>query len=231
MLSKEYRLTKKVYRTLIADLPKNELEKALEQVQQVTKTAKKSQLRLTTKVKIVPTKEQEKVLWALAENCRLIHYFASRERKDWWEKNKNLPKKKRDKENKPTYNKQSKQLPKQKELYPRYKQNYSKTLEGTLKQLEADYRSFYALRDNGDKDAQPPGFKGKKYFTTMHFNQSGFKIKGTTITLSHFYPTRETKEVDLTFEMQGKLTFEGKSEASNHLPSEQNNRVLFVNYL
>jgi len=210
MLSKEYRLTKKVYRTLIADLPKNELEKALEQVQQVTKTAKKSQLRLTTKVKIVPTKEQEKVLWALAENCRLIHYFASRERKDWWEKNKNLPKKKRDKENKPTYNKQSKQLPKQKELYPRYKQNYSKTLEGTLKQLEADYRSFYALRDNGDKDAQPPGFKGKKHFTTMHFNQSGFKIKGTTITLSHFYPTRETKEVDLTFEMQGKLTFEGK---------------------
>ncbi|MCK5184426.1 MAG: helix-turn-helix domain-containing protein, partial [Candidatus Heimdallarchaeota archaeon] len=194
MLSKDHRLTKKVYRTLIADLPKNELEKALKQVQQVLKPTSKKPLQLTTKVKIKPTKEQEEILWILAENCRLVYNFALAERKKWWEKSQRLPKKKKDKENKPTYNKQSKQLPKLKEKYPRYQRNYSKTLQDALRQLEADYRSFYTLRNNGDKEAQPPGFKGKKYFTTMHYNQKGFKIEENKITFTHFYPTKETKD-------------------------------------
>ncbi len=211
MLSKEQRLTRKAYKTLLADLPKDELEKALEQIGQITKPeAKKKPLLLTTKVKIHPTPEQEKVLWVLAENCRLIHYFANKERKEWWDKNEHLPKKKQDKKNRPTYHKQSAQLPKLKKQYPRYKQNYAKTLQETLKQLEADYKSFFALRRNVDSDAKPPRFKGKKYFTTIHYNQSGFKIEGNKITFSHFYPTKETKEVDLTFEMEGKLTFNGK---------------------
>ncbi|MHA1185331.1 MAG: RNA-guided endonuclease InsQ/TnpB family protein [Candidatus Heimdallarchaeota archaeon] len=209
MRAKEQSLTRKAYKTLIADLPKNELEKALEQIRQITKPTNKKPLLLTAKVKIRPTKEQKEVLWILAENCRLIHYFANKERKEWWDKNEHLPKRERDKESKPTYNKQSKQLPKLKEQYPRYRQNYSKTLQDILKQLEADYKSFYALRDNGDLDAKPPGYKGKKYFTTMHYNQSGFKIEGTKITLSHFYPSRETKEIDLVFEIEGKFTFEG----------------------
>ncbi|MGC9778327.1 MAG: IS200/IS605 family element transposase accessory protein TnpB [Candidatus Heimdallarchaeota archaeon] len=210
MLSKEHRLARKAYKTLIADLPKDELEKALEQIRQVTNPTKKQPLQLTAKVKIKPTVQQEEILWILSENCRLIHYFANKERKEWWDKNKHLPKRKRDKENKSTYNKQSAQLPKLKEKYSRYKQNYSKTLQETLKQLEADYKSFHALRKSGDNNAQPPKYKSKEYFTTMHYNQSGFKIEGTKITLSHFYPTRETKEVDLTFEMQGKFTFTGK---------------------
>ena len=207
MLSKEHRQAKKVHRTLIADLPKNELEKALLQIKQITKpSVKKKPLHLTTKVKIAPTEEQKQVLWVLSENCRLIYYFANKERKEWWGKNKHLPKKKRDKENKPSYNKQSKQLPKLKEQYPRYKQNYSKTLQDTLRQLEADYKSFHALRKNGDKDARPPGFKGKHYFTTMHYNQKGFKIEGNKITFTHFFPTKETKnKVDLSFEMPRKI--------------------------
>jgi len=191
---------------LIADLPKNELEKALEQIKQITKTTKKKPLLLTTKVKIHPTKEQEKILWILAENCRLTYNFALTERKEWWEKNEHLPKKKRDKESKPTYNKQSAQLPKIKEKHSRYKQNHSKTIQGTLKQLDSDYKSFHALKDNGDEEAQTPGYKGKKYFTTMHYNQKGFKIDGTKITFTHFYPTKNTKDkVDLTFEMEGKI--------------------------
>ena len=211
MRAKEHRQARKVYKVLIADLPKKELEKALEQISQITKpTTKKKPLLLTAKVKILPTEEQKEVLWALAENCRLIHYFANRERKEWWDKNKHLPKKKRDKESKPSYRKQSAQLPKLKEKYLRYKQNYSKTLQDTLRQLEADYKSFHALRDNGDMKAKPPRYKGKKYFTTMHYNQKGFKIAGYKITFTHFYPTKKAEKVDLTFEMQGKLTFADK---------------------
>ena len=207
MSLKEYQLAKKAYKTLLADLPKKEMEKALEQVKLTKEISKKKPLQLTAKLKIFPTKEQEEILWKLSENCRLIYNFALKERKAWWEKNKGLPRKKQDIENKPTSHKQCKQLPILKKLYPRYKQNYAKTLQGTLRQLEANYRSFFVLRKNGDNDAQPPKFKGKKYFTTMHFNQSGFKIKGTKITLSHFYPTRETKEIDLTFKMHGKRVF------------------------
>ncbi len=210
MLSNERRMAKKAYRTLIGDLPKDELEHALEQIQELLTPANKP-LLLTAKVKIKPTKEQEEVLWILAENCRLIYNFALADRKKWWDGNEHLPKKKRDKESKPTYQKQSAQLPDLKEQYLRYKQNYSKTLQETLKQLEADYKSFFALRNNGDNDAQPPGFKGYKYFTTMHYNQKGFKIEGNKVTFTHFYPSKETKDkVDLTFEMQGKFALEGK---------------------
>ncbi len=231
MLSKEHRLTRKAYKTLIADLPDDELEKALEQVRQVTKPTKKKPLQLTAKVKIEVTKEQEKILWILAENCRLIHYFANKERKEWWDKNKHLPKKKRDKKSKPTYNKQSAQLPKLKEQYPRYKQNHSKTLQGILKQLEAEYKSFYALRDNGDLDAKPPRYKGKKYFTTMHYNQKGFKIIGNKITLTHFYPTKKAEKVDLAFEIQGKFTFTGKKVKQVTIYQKQKTKEYYLSII
>jgi len=206
MALKERRLTGKIQKILINDLPKKELEKALKQIKQITNLNNKP-LQLAVKVKIHPTKEQEQVLWALAENCRLIHYFANKERKDWWKQNKELPKNKQDLANKPTYNSQSAQLPKLKKQYPRYRQNYSKTLQETLKQLAADYKSFHALRNNGYIDAKPPRFKGKKYFTTIHYNQKGFKIEGNKMTFHHFYPTKETKEIDLSFQMEGKFDF------------------------
>ena len=206
MVLKERRLTRKIQKTLIDDLPKKELEKALEQIKQITHPKNKP-LQLTTKVKIQPTKEQEQVLWILAENCRLIYNFALNEYEKWWNQNKAIPKGKRDVIKKPTYKNQSKQLPKLKKIYPRYQQNYSKTLQDTLRQLSADYKSFFALRSNGYTDANPPRFKGKKYFTTIHYNQSGFKIEGNKITFSHFYFTEEMKKVDLTFHMQGKIDF------------------------
>ena len=206
MVLRERRLIRKAQKILINDLPKEEFEKALEQIKQIT-NLKDKPLQLTVKVKIHPTPEQEQVLWTLAENCRLIYYFANKERKDWWDQNNDLPRNKQDLANKPNYNSQSAQLPKLKKQYPRYQQNYSKTLPGTLQQLEGDYKSFRTLRNNGDKTAKPPRFKCKKYFTTIHYNQKGFKIEGHKITFNHFYPTKEKKEVDLSFQMEGKFDF------------------------
>lgn len=74
------------------------------------------------------------------------------------------------------FSKQSADLPQIKEQYPRYKSNYSKTLQGTLKKLDDSYKSFFSLWKNGHKDARPPKYKGKKHFTTIIYNQSGFKI-------------------------------------------------------
>ena len=58
-----------------------------------------------------------------------------------------------------------------------------------LNQLDADYRSFFALRRNGDFNAKPPNFKSRKYFTTMTYNQSGFKMERGCVKLSHKHPS------------------------------------------
>ena len=156
-------------------------------------------MQLTKKLRIFPTEEQEEVLWHLSEQCRLLYNFALAERRKEWGLN-NL---RHDFSvfpwGKPYYevgyNKQQNELPKIKEKHPRYACVHSKVLQMTLRTLNADYSSFFALRRNGDSDAMPPGFKGKKHFTTMVHNQSGFKIKDNHVTLTQFYK----KEVPLTF--------------------------------
>ena len=132
---------------------------------------------LTQKIRIFPTPEQKEVLWVLSERCRLLYNFALEERKDKWEKEgKSI-----------SYYKQQNDIPKLKKKYPGYKVVYSKVLQATLKTLDANFKSFFALHKNGDKDARPPKFKGKKYFTTLKCNQSGFKIKPGSIQFSHKY--------------------------------------------
>lgn len=148
-------------------------------------------MQLTKKIRIHPTPEQEEVLWYLSEQCRLIYNFALAERRKEWEL-KNL---REDFEVFPWgktyysvgYNKQQNDLPKIKEKYPRYSYVHSKVLQMTLRTLNADYRSFFALRAGGDTDAMPPGFKGKNHFTTMMYNQSGFKFKDGKVILSQYY--------------------------------------------
>ncbi|MFX0100045.1 MAG: RNA-guided endonuclease InsQ/TnpB family protein, partial [Candidatus Hodarchaeota archaeon] len=144
-------------------------------------------MQLTQKLRIYPTLEQETVLWALSEKCRLIYNFALAERIDAWEKSKEKPEKKREFI---TYIKQQNNLPATKKKYPEYKWVYSKVLQGTLRKLDEAYKSFFALWKKGDKDARPPRYKGKTYFTTMCYNQSGFNIKGNTITFSHKHPSK-----------------------------------------
>lgn len=134
-------------------------------------------MQLTQKIRIFPTPEQEEILWKLSEKCRLIYNFALAERRECWEKTGKSV----------TYTEQQNNLPKIKEEHPAYRWVYSKVLQMVLRQLDADYKSFFALRKNGDKNARPPRFKGKKYFTTMTHNQSGFKIEKAKVILSHFY--------------------------------------------
>ncbi|MDP2908919.1 MAG: helix-turn-helix domain-containing protein, partial [Nanoarchaeota archaeon] len=122
-------------------------------------------MQLTQQIKIKPTEKQEDVLWKLSEKCRLLYNFALQERKEAFNKNrKHIP-----------YLKQQNDLPEIKKEFPEYCWVYSKVLQYTLRSLDADYKSFFALWKKGDKKARLPNFKGKKYFTTIVFNQSGFK--------------------------------------------------------
>jgi putative transposase len=120
---------------------------------------------LTLPIKIQSTPEQESVLWDLSEKCRLIYNFGLKERQNAY-KNKT----------KIGYVIQQNKLPEIKQRFPDYNIVYSKVLQGCLKCLDNDYKSYFNLRKNKDTKARPPGFKGKKYFTTMIYNQSGFSI-------------------------------------------------------
>ncbi len=130
-------------------------------------------MQLTQKIKIEPSPDQIAVLWHLSELCRLIYNFALAERIEAWERN-NLysylqvfPWGKQEWIN---YVKQQNDLPKIKKKYPQYKCVFSKVLQMVLRTLDADFKSFFKLRRNGDTNAMPPGFKGKNHFTTVNFS-------------------------------------------------------------
>ena len=132
-------------------------------------------MQLTQQIKIRASPAQELVLQALSERCRLIYNFALRERKEAFEQNiKGI-----------NYIKQQNDLPQLKNKFPEYSWVYSKVLQYTLRTLDADFKSFFALNKKGDKNARPPKFKGKKFFTTMVHNQSGFKAGNGWLELSH----------------------------------------------
>jgi putative transposase len=101
------------------------------------------------------------------------------------------------------YRKQQNDLPEVKRKYPEYSWVYSKVLQMALLQLDADYKSFFALWKNGRKDARPPRFKGRGYFVVMLYNQSGFRVERGKVVLSHF-----CNGVPLEFRIPEKFEFE-----------------------
>ena len=81
-------------------------------------------------------------------------------------------------------------MPSLKNQYPEYRWVYSKVLQATLKNLDGDFKSFFALWKKGYTDVKVPKFKGKKHFTTLCYNQSGFKLNGNQISFSHKHPSK-----------------------------------------
>ncbi len=140
---------------------------------------------LTRKFVIKLCQQQEAVLWELAETCRLLYNHALAERKYLY-KNYNY---------RVTYREQQNALPQLKGLFPRYKQVYSKVLQMTLKKVDAAYKSFYGLLKSGDTTTCPPTYRGKDYFFTLCYNQSGFSITKNMIRFSHKHP----EKVELSF--------------------------------
>ncbi|MHA1970119.1 MAG: RNA-guided endonuclease InsQ/TnpB family protein [Candidatus Hodarchaeales archaeon] len=159
----------------------------------------------TYKIQVFPTKEQQKVLWVLSEKCRLLYNFALAERKDDWNENKALPSKEREYVRYVRYIDQQNQLPVLKRKHPDYGWVYSKVLQMTLKKLDTAYKSFFSLIKNGDNTARPPRFRGKDYFFTLCYNQSGFKYHENSINLSHKHPSQTDLTFELTFKPKGKI--------------------------
>lgn len=157
-------------------------------------------MHLTQKIRIYPMHTQERVLWDLSEKCRLLYNYSLAKRKVDWTKNQELPKEKR---KYITYYEQSKRLPLIKQKFPEYKWTYSKVLQHTLKKLDFAFKSYFSKRERGDKTARPPKFRGKRYFFTMCFLQSGFKIARNSIVFSHKHPLNIPLVFKLTYPYKG----------------------------
>jgi putative transposase len=150
---------------------------------------------LNYKIRIFPTKLQEKVLWDLSEKCRLLYNFALAERKFLF-KEYNL---------RVAYHEQQNALPRLKAHYPAYKWVYSKVLQMTLSTLDANFKSFFALWKKGNSSARPPKFKRKSTFIPLKYNQSGFKLHNSILMFSHRHPSRVELTFDLSYLPAGKI--------------------------
>lgn len=153
---------------------------------------------LTHKIRIFPSLEQIRLLWVLSEKCRLVYNFALQERKlDWILQREKMESQR----NYITCVDQLNKLPSMKKKYPEYKWVYSKVLQMTLQKLDASFKSFFSMRKKGDDKSKPPRFKGKQYFFTLCYNQSGFKIQKNSIKFSHKHPSH----LPLSFEIPSDL--------------------------
>lgn len=158
-----------------------------------TKIKRKAKaMQLTQKIQIYPTQTQEKVLWDLSNRCRRLYNIALAERKEAYSKGEKI-----------SYLTQQNALVLIKKEYPMFNMVYSKVLQMVLRQLDGDYKSFFALRRNGDLKSKLPHFKSHKYFTTMTYNQSGFKFERGCLKLSH----KHSSNVELCFAIPESFTF------------------------
>jgi len=105
--------------------------------------------------------------------CRELYNSALRERKDAWTINRiNVNRFDQDK-----------QLPEIKKTNPEYKDIHSQVLQDVLKRLDKSFQSFFRRVKQGVK-AGFPRFKGKNWFDSFCYAQSGFSISGSHLTLS-----------------------------------------------
>ena len=147
-------------------------------------------MHLTARVKIYPTEDQLKVLWELSDRCCSLYNLALAERKDAWKNERKIIK----------YIDQQNKLPDFKERNPEYKAVYSKTLQGILKKLDANYKSFFGLRKNGYYDTRPPDYKSRKVFQTIPYNQSGFYQARNYMCFTH-----KVNDTELVFDLGKKF--------------------------
>jgi len=134
---------------------------------------------LTRKFRIHPTQSQEELLWNLSETCRLLYNQALAERRYLYEMYQYSV----------SYKDQQNALPQLKQHDPSYKSVYSKVLQMTLKKLDGAFQAFFGLQRNGDSTVRLPTFRGKQYFFTLCYNQSGFKLTDQTLQFSHKHPS------------------------------------------
>lgn len=127
---------------------------------------------LTTKYRIYPDRETEAKLAEALESCRWLYNRLLEECKKAKDAGKPLQ----------MYDCQN-MIPVLKKEYPALNDVYSKALQMVNITLWANIRGLAELRKRGRKIGHI-SFKGKGWYKTLNYNQSGFRIEGDMISLS-----------------------------------------------
>jgi putative transposase len=128
-------------------------------------------MQITYKFRLYPTPEQEqKLLWTL-EKCRLVYNDMLEGLNGQAQPNK--------------LELQS-TLPKLKEKYPELKEVYSKVLQYEVYRLFSNLKALAQLKKKGKKVGRLR-FKGKGWFKTFTYNQSGFELIKTVKRLDRLH--------------------------------------------
>jgi len=117
-------------------------------------------MQRTYKFRMYPTKDNERKLEWTLEKCRLVY-------NDMLEGLNN--------QDKPNRYELQAMLPKLKEQFPELKGVHSKTLQYEPYRLFSNLRALSELKNNGRKVGRLR-FKGRGWFKTFTYNQTGFKI-------------------------------------------------------
>jgi len=75
------------------------------------------------------------------------------------------------------------QLPELKESFPEYKNIHSQSQQDTLRRLDKSFKSFFGRIKKGGK-AGFPHFKGRDFYNSIIYPQSGFSVKDNRLVLS-----------------------------------------------
>jgi putative transposase len=145
-------------------------------------------VQLTYKFRLYPKKEHEERLLETLELCRQTYnYFLAQ-----WNGKAEIP----------SRLELQAQLPKLKKEKPELNKVYSKVLQMVLYQLYSNLKALSQLKKNGKKVGRLR-FKGKGWYKTFVYNQSGFKIIKTGKRLDLFHlskignvPIRIHREVE-----------------------------------
>jgi len=168
-------------------------------IKQVIKMAKT--IIKSYKFFLKPSKAQAAKLENTLNLCRELYNAALQERRDAWKLNRiNI-----------TRFDQDKQLPEIKQTNPEYTEVHSQVLQDVLKRLDKAFQSFFSRVKQGVK-AGFPRFKGKNWFDSFCYAQSGFSLSGNKLTLSKI----GTVKLKLSREIIGKVkTVSIKREINN----------------
>lgn len=130
-------------------------------------------MRQTYKYRFFPTKKQQTILKETLEECRWLYNHFLEERKDSWEKEKKSI----------NYHTQAISIPKLKEQKPSLNFVYSQVLQNIAVRIDLAFKAFFRRVKAGEKPGYPR-FKGKGWYDSITYPQTGFKIAPEGLKLS-----------------------------------------------
>lgn len=127
---------------------------------------------ITYKYRIFPNKRQEKELSKTLDLCRDLYNNILEYKNNTYKKIKISP----------TKYEIMKQLPEIKNDLPEYKQAYSQVLQNVVERVDTSYKNFFRNLKRGVVGF--PKFKGKRFYKSFTYPQTGFKIVDNKLRLS-----------------------------------------------